>query len=620
MSDQNKLPPFLDYLKNHLVVFDGAMGTLIYERGVYIDKCFDALNLTNPQLIRSIHKEYINAGASVIETNTFGANHFKLRRHNIQHDVHQINKEGARIAKETMGNHGYTAGSMGPLGISITPWGDISLNEARDAFHEQASALLEGGIDLFCIETFQNLNELESAIEAIQSISDLPIIAQMALQEDGRTSYGVTLQEFIKRISEFKVACIGFNCALGPKPMLDLLEQMRKMTSLPISVMPNAGLPHYVDGRMFYMSTPDYFGVYAKRFIESGASVIGGCCGTTPDHIQKMADAVTQKQTRLRTSAAVSVKVSKEDHLPDPIPVEKKSSLSKKIFQGDFVILMEMVPPRGRDLNQQMAGAQLLKESGVDAINIPDGPRASARLNGLAMAVHIQDKLGMETVLHYTCRDRSLLGMQSELLGASVLGIKNILAITGDPPRMGDYPQSTPVFDIDSIGLTQLLKNMNLGLDVGLKRIGDPTGFFIGVGVDPNHIQIEQECQRLQRKMDAGAEYIVTQPVFDPISLEKFINKFSDVSVPFISGIWPLASLRNAEFMRNEVPGVSVPDAILQRLARYELKEDQFKIGIEIAQEIVERVKNLTQGIQISAPFGRYKEAIEVARPVIKKA
>ena len=615
----NKDQSFLDYLEDNVVLFDGAMGTLIYQRGIFIDKCYDSLNLSNTPLIESIHEEYIAAGSVVIETNTFGGNRFKLRQHNLQRDLQQINTEGARIAKRIIQNRGYVAGSIGPLGVPIKPWGEISLEQTREAFLEQAEALLEGNVDLFTLETFQNLDELHEAVRAIQSLCDLPIITQMAIQEDGRTYYGTSLEEFIKTMSELNVAGIGLNCALGPKPMLDFLEQMSKLTSIPISIMPNAGLPQAVDGRMIYMSTPDYFGVYTKRFIESGASIVGGCCGTTPEHIRKMASTITQKQSRLKKPEYISIKID-ESTLPKPVPVAEKSLLSNKISNGDFVILMEMIPPRGRDLKKQIEGAHLLKESGVNAVNIPDGPRASSRMNGLAMAVHLQETIGIETVLHYTCRDKNLLGIQSELLGASVLGIKNILAITGDPPMIGDYPQSTAVFDIDSIGLTRILRNMNSGLDLGQKQIGLPTGFFIGTGVDPNSINLNKEFNRFKQKVEAGTEFVITQPVFDLSALKNFMEKVKSITIPFIAGIWPLVSLRNAEFMRNEVPGVFVPEAIIKKLSQYDQQGDQLKVGIEIAQNLVAEVRDFTQGIQVSAPFGRFKEALKVTESVSKKS
>lgn len=607
---------FLEYLSNHLMLSDGATGTYIYQKGFYIDKCYDALNLSNPELIRTIHKEYLEAGADMIETNTFGANRFKLYAHNLSDKMRDINIRGAEIAREAAGIK-YVAGSMGPLGIKIVPWGEISLQATRDAFAEQASVLSEGGVDVFILETFQNLDELEQAILAVRDVTNLPIIAQMAFQEDGRSIYGTSLEEMVSRLNQSPADVIGLNCVIGPKQMLDELEQLVRFSKKPVSVMPNAGLPQYIDGRTFYMSTPDYFGVYAMRFIQSGARLIGGCCGTTPEHIKKMAESLAQKKTRMQKQI---IPVNPELHnfdLPDPVPLKKKSHLAAKLAENSYVTLVEMVSPKGRDLSKTLLKAKKLKDFGIDAVNIPDGPRASARMNGMAMAIHLQEKANIETVLHYCCRDRNLLGIQSDLLGASVLGIKNILAITGDPPKMGDYPDATAVFDIDSIGLTRFISNLNHGMDIGCKPIGQPTGFLVGVGVDPNSVNMKLEIERFKQKVDSGAEYVITQPVFDIHVLSRFLDCMTDVPIPVIAGIWPLASLRNAEFMKHEVPGVTVPDAIINRIAAFDSKDDQLKAGIEIAQKIAIQAKSFTRGIQVSAPFGRVDIALDVVGCVI---
>ena len=612
--------PFTSYLRKHVVLFDGAMGTLLYQRGVFIDKCYDELNLSNPEQIQSIHRDYLEAGAAVIETNTFGANRYKLGRYNLSDQTEIINFEGARIAKEIAGDKQYVAGSVGPLGIQLEPWGETSRMEAREAFQQQAEALIKGGVDLFNLETFHDINEMEEAIAAVRSVGSLPVIAQMTIQDDGKTSYGLELEEMVRRFTNLRLDALGINCTLGPKRMLDFLEQMVKMTTTPIAIMPNAGMPQRVDGRMFYMATPEYFGVYAKRFIETGARIVGGCCGTTPEHIKKMAEAILQKQGRIAVQIQVKTRTRAEvSILQEEVPQKEKSQLASKIAQGDYVTLVEMISPRGKNIEKQLDSAQKLKSEGIDAINIPDGPRASARMNGLALAVLLQNHAGIETVMHYTCRDRNLLGIQSDLLGASVLGVRNILAITGDPPLMGDYPQSTAVFDIDSIGLTHILHNLNHGLDIGNKHIGEPTGFFIGVGVDPNSMNLTREIQRFHGKVAAGAEFAITQPVFDLDALKRFIEKVKDFRIPFIVGIWPLASLRNAEFMKYEVPGVTVPDSIIRRMEKFDAKDDQLKVGIEIAQEMASHVRKISHGIQISAPLGRYEVALEVAKIVQKE-
>ncbi|MEN8201062.1 MAG: bifunctional homocysteine S-methyltransferase/methylenetetrahydrofolate reductase [Bacteroidota bacterium] len=608
---------FEEYLKENLVLLDGAMGSLIYEKGIFIDKCYDELNLSRPELIRSIHEEYIRAGARVIETNTYGANRFKLKSHNLTDQIEEINLKGVSLARQAAGDTSYVAGSMGPSGLEIEPWGDTTLDEIFHAYAEQAHLLNQGGVDLFILETFQDIREMEQAIKAVRSVSALPIVAMMTVGEDGKTRYGIELEDIACRLENSKATVIGLNCTVGPKPMLDFVEQLGKISGKPLSIMPNAGRPQYTDGRMIYMSTPEYFSVYTKRFIDKGVRILGGCCGTTPEHIAKMANSLAMKQTRIQHSIQIGVKPVTEEPLPEPVPVKGKSRLAKKLISGEQVVLVEMVPPKSTDITKPLEGAKLLKEHRVDAINIPDGPRASARMTGLALAVLLQNQVNIETVLHYTCRDRNLLGMQSDLLGATAMGIRNILAITGDPPMIGDYPQATAVFDIDAIGLVHLINNLNHGIDVGEKRIGEPTSFFTGVGLDPNSVNPENEIHRLQLKKEAGAEYIITQPVFDVPSLELFMEKVDMDGMYLIAGIWPLVSLRNAEFMKNEVPGVTVPDEVLAQIAKYESREDQLKAGIEIARSMVDRVLNFVNGIQVSAPFGRYALAVEVAQAVL---
>ncbi len=582
--------PFEEYIRDNLVLLDGAMGSLIYEKGVFIDKCYDELNLSRPDLIKSIHEDYIRSGAKVIESNTYGANRFKLKSHNLLEHLGEINRKGVELAREAAGGNAYVAGSMGPVGEEIEPWGEITLEQVSEAYAEQAGFLEEAGVDLFILETIQDIREMEQAVTAIRTISDLPVVAMMTVGEDGKTRYGVDLDDIACRLLATDASVIGLNCTVGPKPMLDFVERLIDVSDRPICVMPNAGRPQYTDGRMIYMSTPEYFSVYTKRFIDKGVRMLGGCCGTTPEHISKMANTLAMKQTRIQHSIGIGVKPVTEEPLPDPVPQPEKSNLSKKLSGGNQVVMVEMVPPRSTDITKPLEGAEILQKRGVDAINIPDGPRASARMTGLALAVLLEQKVGIETVIHYTCRDRNLLGMQSDLLGAAAMGIRNILAITGDPPMIGDYPQATAVFDIDAIGLVHLINNLNHGIDVGEKRIGDPTAFFTGVGLDPNSVNQENEIHRLQMKKDAGAEYVITQPVFDVDSLESFLEKADMGDLYLIAGIWPLVSLRNAEFMKNEVPGVFVPDRVIEAIARYETKEDQLKAGIEIAQSMVERV------------------------------
>lgn len=610
-----KLQDILQYLDSNVLLMDGAMGTYIYSKGIFIDKCYDELNLLNPELIQTIHQEYLNAGSKLIETNTFGANRIKLKKHSLHDQIKEINFNGAQLAKEAAQNNAYVAGSMGPLGVEIEPYGELSLQEVVDIYQEQAANLEAGGVDLFLLETFRNLDTLKAAVQGVRNASDLPIAALMTFNPDGLTAYGNDVTSVAMSLSELDINILGMNCTLGPKSMLDFLEQMINQTQLPIAIVPNAGLPQYIDGRTFYMSTPDYFQVYGKRFIEAGARLIGGCCGTTPEHIEKMSAALAQKQTRIQSGIKINAK--KENPAVDPVPIEKKSHLANKLHQGEFVTMIEMVSPRGVDAKKQLLGAELLKKKGIDAINIPDGPRASSRMNGLALALLLQNQVEIEAILHYTCRDRNILGMQSDLLGASALGIKNILAITGDPPMMGEYPQATAVFDVDAIGLTHLIHQLNHGLDLGGKPIGKPTSYLIGVGVDPNSINLEKELDRYRQKIDAGAEYAISQPVFDIEAFYRFFERTKETSIFVIAGVWPLVSLRNAEFMKNEVPGVTVPDSIMNRMAKFESKEDQLKMGIEIAQEMIFDIKNAVNGLQVSAPFGRYQLSIDILSNIL---
>jgi methionine synthase I (cobalamin-dependent)/5,10-methylenetetrahydrofolate reductase len=610
---------FLDFIESNVVVFDGAMGTRLYEKGVYINRVYDELSLSQPTLIKEIHQEYLDAGAMVLETNTFGANRFKLAPHGLVDKLEAINFQAAKIAREVAGGKAWVAGSIGPLGIRIEPWGKTSVQEAEDAFREQANGLLAGGVDLFILETFFDLNELHQAIKAVRSLTDKPIIASMTINEDGFALYGTSVDVFTAKLNEWPVDLIGLNCSVGPKTIFEALEKMLALTNKPLIAQPNAGLPKVVDGRMIYLSNPEYFGEYARRFIQLGVRGVGGCCGTTPEHIKWAVNAVKSLapggKKELAGILQTEVKPKAEIKL---IEQDKKSNLGAKIAKKEFVVTAELTPPKGCDASSVIVKAQQLKDLGIDAINIPDGPRASARLSPLALALLIKQKVGIETILHYCCRDRNILGIQSDLLGAYALGLRNILAITGDPPKVGNYPQATAVFDIDAIGLVNIIHRLNNGHDLGNNPIGEPTGFLAGVGVNPGAIDLELEISRFEWKVDAGAEFAITQPVFDPDFLESFLEKIKHVRIPVLAGIWPLASLKNAEFMNNEVPGASVPEHILERLRKAESIEEQRAEGITIACEALERVKGLVDGVQLSVPFGRVENVAKIIE-VLKK-
>jgi len=612
------MQPFQELLSSdRILVVDGAMGTMLYAKGVYINRCYDELNLSNPDLVREIHIEYIRAGADIIETNTFGATAHKLQQYGLEANLHEINAIAARVAREAAGERAYVAGAIGPLGLRIEPYGPTSFAEAREMFKAQAVALLEGGVDLFCLETFSDVSEIRQAIAAVRQLCDLPIIAQMTIMTDGNTMFGTTPELFTERLDEWGADVIGLNCGVGPAIILTALEKMREVTKKKLSAQPNAGLPRDVQGRQFYMCSPEYMSKFAKRFIQSGAKFIGGCCGTTPAHIKLISDSVRAASPRTqRTTFSAGATATAETTAPDihVVPPEERSNWGRKIALGEFVTSVEVLPPKGVDAKKTLDSIRLLKEAGVDGVNIPDGARAQSRMSAIATAVLVEQQIGIESVLHYCCRDRNLLGMMSDLLGAAALGLRNILVITGDPPKMGPYPDATAVFDIDSIGLTNMVNKLNHGLDLGNNPIGEPTAFCIGVGVNPGAINLDEEIKRFEWKVEAGAQYAITQPVFDTGQLRGFLKRIEHVRIPIIAGIWPLVSYRNAEFLHNEVPGVRVTPSIMDRMraASAISKEAGRDEGLKIARESLLEVRDEIQGVQVSAPFGNVKYALEV--------
>jgi homocysteine S-methyltransferase len=604
-------------LTDDIHIFDGAVGTRLYDKGVYINRSYDELNLTAPDLVREVHGEYVRAGAEIIETNTYGATEHKLQSYGLDKSLREINIAAARLARDAAGERAFVAGAIGPLGLRIEPYGPTSFDEAKDMFKAQADALLEGGVDLFVLETFSDLSEIRQAIRAIQEICDLPFIAQMTIQMDGNTYFGTTPEVFTSRLDEWGADVIGLNCGVGPALVLSAIETMRPVTKKKLSVQPNAGLPRDVQGRQMYMCSPEYMATYARRFIQVGASFIGGCCGTTPAHIKILADAIRSISPR-QTKVFVQEQPARiQDLKPSDVnvvPLAERSNWGRKIAAGEFVTSVEVLPPKGCDADKTLETIRLLKEAGVDAVNVPDGPRAQTRMSAQATSFLIEQRIGIEAVLHYCCRDRNLLGMMSDLLGAAALGLHNLLLITGDPPKMGPYPDATAVFDIDAIGLTNMVNKLNHGLDLGNNPIGCPTAFTIGVGVNPGAVNLEEEIRRFEWKVEAGAEYAITQPVFDTEQLREFLKKIDHVRIPIVAGIWPLVSFRNAEFLHNEVPGVRVTPEILERmrLASDKSKEAARDEGIAIARESLLEVRDLIQGVQVSAPFGNVRYALQV--------
>jgi len=604
---------FLARIKQAPLLCDGAMGTLLYSKGIFINRSYDELNLSQPDLIRGIHHEYLQAGAEIIETNTFGANSFRLSRHSLVDKVRDINRVGARLAHEAAKSFDvWVAGSVGPLGTRIEPLGKTSFQEARDSFREQIEALMEGGVDLLILETFGYLEEIHQAILAAKEAAPgIPVVAQVTIDEDANCLDGSDPETFAPRLAEWGADVIGCNCSVGPVAMLDAMERVRAATSLPLAAQPNAGIPRSVDGRNIYLCSPEYMASYARKFVAAGVRLVGGCCGTTPDHIRVMKSALRVGEARGKSATSHKTETSSAPKAIAAVPLERRSPLGAKLARGEFVTMVEIVPPKGIDITKEVEGAKFLKSVGVDAVNIPDSPRASARMSNQALSLLIQREVGIDAILHYTCRDRNVLGIQSDLLGAAAVGIRNLICITGDPPKMGNYPDATAVFDVDAIGLVNIVHNLNRGLDLGSNPIGTGTGFVIGVGANPGLTDLDEEIRRFEYKVEAGAEYAVTQPVFDLKLLENFLRRIEHCRIPVVAGIWPLVSVRNAEFMKNELR-VSVPDAVLNRMARAQTPEAARAEGVAIAREMLIAARQMVQGAQISAPLGRYTSAVDV--------
>jgi len=603
---------FLTRLARSPMVFDGAMGTMLYGRGVFINACFDELNLTRPRLVQEIHEEYAEAGADLIETNTFGANPLRLRGYGLADKAGEINRAAARLAREAAGEDLYVGGSLGPCLQSGQVWHDGLAEEIRQAYAVQVAALAEGGVDVLILETFTHPDEMLAAAAAARA-TGLPVLASFAVNEAGESALGVSAVSLVQLLQNSPdVDGVGLNCGTGPGPLYEIAEDCLPLCSKPFFVMPNAGAPRLVDGRMIYMTSPEYFATYARRFIEIGVRAVGGCCGTTPAHIREAASTVkclSGVKRHLEVKAYVQ-----EDARVQPVPAAEKSRLARRLLAGERVTSVELLPPRSSDLSGFLAKAQACRDHGIDAVNIPDGPRASARVSPMIAAVELQRQVGIEAVLHYCCRDRNLIGMQSDLLGGFAAGLRNVLIITGDPPKLGEYPNATGVFDVDAIGLTQAASNLNHGMDIGGTPIQPQTAFFIGVGANPGALSMDTEVARYHAKVRAGAEFAITQPIFDPEALLRFLDRVEGEGsrLPVLAGVWPLVSYKNAEFMRNEVPGVTVPDAVMARMAECRTKEDGLRAGIAIAREICAAIADRVAGFQVSAPFGRVELAFEV--------
>jgi methionine synthase / methylenetetrahydrofolate reductase (NADH) len=592
-------------------VVDGAMGTMLYQKGVFVNVCFDELVLRRPELVEEVHRAYVDAGAELIETNTFGANPIKLSQYGLADDTETINAAAARLARRAAGDAVAVLGAVGPLGVRVEPFGELGLGEAEAAFGRQIDGLLAGGVDGFCLETFSDAAELAAAIRAVRARTDLAVMAEMTVGLDACTAFGTAPEIFGPLLAEQGADIIGVNCSIGPQVVLDAVERLARVVRVPLSALPNAGLPREIGDRKIYMASPEYMAEYARRMVEAGARFVGGCCGTTPAHIHAIRAWVRSVVPHRAPAAAISIATAPG---VDPVPLGERSRFGARLAAGQFVTSVEIVPPRGVDPAPMLAQARRLAAAGVDAVNVPDGPRAQSRQGALLSGLLIERETGLEAVVHYACRDRNLLGMLSDLLGAAASGLRNLLIVTGDPPKMGPYPDATAVFDIDAIGLTNLVARLNRGLDPGGNPIGEPTRFVHGVGVNPAAPDLEHELRRFAWKAEAGACFAITQPVFDHHRLERFLKRVDGFGVPIVAGIWPLISLRNAEFLANEVPGITVPDATVARMrsASARGKEAALAEGVVIAREMLAAVRDAVQGVQVSAPFGRVEVALEV--------
>jgi len=613
--------PFLEALDQRVLVCDGAMGTMLYAKGVFINRCFDSLNVMSPDTVTEIHQDYVRAGADVLETNTFGANRIKLRSFGLGDKVRDINVEGARITRLAARDQAYVAGAIGPLGVRIEPWGKMGTDEAEAYFREQADALAEGGVDLFILETFRDLNEMGAAIAAVRSVSELPIVAQMTIEDDGNSLDGTPPEQFAPEMERRGADVVGVNCSIGPAHMLETVERMAGVTRARLSAQPNAGRPRDIEGRNIYLSSPEYLASYARRFAQQGVRLVGGCCGTTPEHIRQMKTAI--KQLNAGRSAAASPvgrvpsgspgvpDMARPAATVDVVPRAEKSQFAATLAAGRFATIVELLPPKGFAGDDVVEQARALKIRGVDVVNIPDGPRGP-RMSALALAVLIQQKAGIETVLQFSCRDRTLLGMQSDLLGAHAMGIRNVVAVTGKARTVADYPDATTVFDVDSVGLTNVITRLNQGLDIAGQGIGAPAAFHLGVRVNPGAEDLDAEVKRFEYKVEAGAEFAITRPVFDAATFERLHKRIASAKIPILVGVWPFENVIDAEFMANEVPGIRVPDQVLDRMRSARSDDEASAQGIAIARETLVAVRGLVQGVHIAAPGGRIDAALAV--------
>jgi homocysteine S-methyltransferase len=605
--------PYLERLADGVLLFDGAMATYLFSQGVYLKKCFEEVCMTNPALVLDVHREYIARGAQAIETNSYGANPLKLAGFHLADKTETINREAVLLARQAAGDDVYVAGSVGPTGRILAPEGPLTEDEARDSFRAHIGALLRAGVDLILLETFQNRRELALAVAVVKELDPaMPIQAQFTygrglfVGEDFYLKEAETWGPFLEALP---VDVVGVNL-MGPSDALETVAVLKKHLTKPLAVMPDSGMPKEVDGRQFYLMTPDYFAEYAKLFLDAGVAVIGGCCGTTPEYIGKAAEAVLNFDAGRRQIKWVKSKPEVPEQTPTPLA--ERSALGAALARKEWITTVELVPPLGIDPAPMLEKAAALEAGGVRFVNLPDGPRASARLGALVAASLIARQTKLEPILHMACRDKNLIGLQGDLFGYHALGLRDVLLVTGDPPKVGKYPNVTGVFDVDSIGLTQVVRRFNAGIDMGAEALPQSTNFVHGTGVNPAFPVPETELHRARQKAEAGTEYFITQPVWNADQLERFLDELQKTGVPVILGVWPLASYRNALFLANEVPGVVIPQDVRDRMEKITDKEAGRREGVALARTIITRLRHRVAGIQVSPPFGNVRTALEV--------
>jgi homocysteine S-methyltransferase len=610
--------PFIEALNAGALVGDGGMGTQLYERGMLFSVNYEELNLSRPEVVRKVHEDFLHAGADVIETNTFGANALRLARHGIEGRMRDINLAAVKIATEAAAGKAYVAGAIGPTGL-IREGVEGESVRVRAAFKAQAEALAEGGVDLIVIETMHHTPEILLALEAAREAvgRDLPIVAEVSIDQELAMADGTPILAMGESLKARGATAVGVNCSDGPQDVFSAIEKLVPL-DIPLSAMPNAGLPRRVDERLIYIATPEYFGLFARRMFKLGVKIVGGCCGTTPEHIRRISASARMAGSALVQEAASSHSVEASYAPPAPaadirvVPSAEKSKLAAKLAQKRFAVSVEVNPPAGLDVKKALAAAKMLVGAGIDVINIADGARAQARMSNVALAALMQDQLGIETIVHVCGRDRNLLGQVAHLLGAQALGVKNLVIITGDPPKLGDFPDATAVYDLDSIGILRLVAGLNRGLDPGGKPLGGATAFFAATGAEPAALNYEREMRRLKLKVVAGAELVMTQPVYDTAILDRFLRDVEPLGVPVLLGLLPLASHRNAEFLHNEVPGMQVPEAIRERMRKAGSGPQARKEGVAIAREMLEAVRSRVAGAYVMPPLEKYELALEV--------